>query len=266
VSRLQETFSRLKEEGRGAYIPYVCIGDPDMESSLNLVRALEESGADVFEFGIPFSDPIADGPVIQGAMARSLDGGTRTKDVLRFIRSLREGGMDRPIVIMTYYNPVLQYGEARFCRDLVAAGGDGLLVVDLPPEESALLDNLSRENGLDVIRLVAPTTPAGRMSKVLQGGTGYVYAVAVAGVTGGRKSMSQEAVGLLQELRERTELPIALGFGISSPEHVREAMRYGADAVVEGSNLVSIYSSGEHPLSLVRKHVREMVSMLPVKP
>lgn len=267
MSRLEQTFSKVKAEGRGAYIPYVCVGDPDMEFTKRLVLVMAECGADVFELGMPFSDPIADGPTIQGAMARSLAKGTKVRDVIRLIRSLRGEGMDRPIVVMTYLNPILQYGERSFCRDLAEAGGDGLLVVDLPPEESALLDESARENGLDIIRLVAPTTPESRLEMILRGASGYVYAVAVAGVTGSRESVSEGALKLLESVANRTDLPVALGFGISRPEHVRDVMGCGASGVVEGSNLVSLYMSkpSEEALPLIGVHVSRMVMMLPFR-
>ncbi|HIJ00291.1 MAG: tryptophan synthase alpha chain [Candidatus Methanomethylophilaceae archaeon] len=263
MSCIKEIFFQLKEECRGAYIPYICVGDPDMDFTLKLVRALAANGADIFEFGIPFSDPIADGRVIQGAMARSLLNRTGVVDVLGLIRSIKEEGIKQPAVVMSYLNPILQYGEERFCCDLAAAGADGILIVDQPPEESAELERYAEENGLDIIRLVAPTTSDERMKMILQKASGYVYAVAVAGVTGLRESVSVEAVELLRKLSELTELPVVLGFGISRPEHVRAAVENGAAGIIEGSNLISIYSSANNPIYAISRHVEEMVSMLP---
>lgn len=242
MSRLAETFQALRRSGSGAFIPYVCAGDPDKSFTLDMVKALSRAGADVIELGLPFSDPVADGPVIQKSMQRSLSGGFRTQDLIDMVSALRSDGMMKPIVVMTYYNPVLKFGVAPFCEVLAKAGADGILVVDLPPEESAELEAAAQDNGLDIIRLVAPSTSDSRLDFILSRSSGFVYVVSVSGTTGARDEVSKSACALLKRVVQRSPLPVALGFGISSPEHVRSALEAGASGVVVGSKLVSVYS------------------------
>jgi len=263
MSRIQEVFRAL--DGRTcAYIPYVCAGDPSCDFTVRLVRALCESGADLIELGLPFSDPIADGPTIQEAMMRSLSSGFRVNEVFEIVAKLRKDGIRQPIVLMTYSNPVLRMGVARFCERLASAGGDGILVVDLPLEESSELEDSARSNGLDVIRLVAPSTSEERLDEILAKSSGYVYAVSVSGVTGARDSMHQAGLELVRRASSRRAIPVALGFGISRPEHVLKAVSAGASGVIEGSALISMYSQLLHDedaaLSAVAEHVREMKS------
>ena len=242
MSRISGIFSSSQPERRGAYIPYVCAGDPNIEFSLGLVKALGKGGADILEIGLPFSDPIADGPAIQKAMQRSLSSGFKTGQIFDLISSIRNVGMSQPIVVMSYFNPILQAGTENFCNKLRDAGGDGLLIVDLPPEESGEIDSHAKKCGLDVIRLVAPSTDDVRLDYILQKSSGFVYAVSSSGVTGVRNMLPSSAIRLLQRIGSRSRLPAALGFGISQPEHMRAAVNAGAAAVVEGSKLVSIYS------------------------
>ena len=243
MSRISETFKSLAAKRSGAYIPYVCAGDPDPEFTSEMVRRLCSSGADILELGLPFSDPIADGPTVQGAMSRSLSAGFKVRDVFDLLSSLRSSGTDQPVVLMTYYNPVLRIGVESFCRQLAKAGGDAVLVVDLPLEESADLDEAAEKNGLDVIRLIAPTTTDLRMDLLLSRASGFAYVVSVAGVTGARDNLPEQAVPLLMRATAKSKLPVVLGFGISRPSHVREALSAGASGVVEGSGLISVYSS-----------------------
>ncbi len=216
------------------------------------------------ELGVPFSDPIADGPTIQEAMMRSLSSGFRVGAVFDIVRTLREDGIRQPIVLMTYSNPVMKMGPGTFCEKLASAGGDGILVVDLPLEESGELDGVARANGLDVIRLVAPSTSDERLEEILAESSGYVYAVSVSGVTGARDSMHETGLELVRRASSRKRVPVALGFGISKPEHVRKAVSAGASGVIEGSALISAYSKLLHDedaaLSAVAEHVREMKS------
>jgi tryptophan synthase alpha chain len=263
MSRIREVFQSL-DGVSCAYIPYVCAGDPSSDFTVRLVRALCESGADLVELGLPFSDPIADGPTIQGAMMRSLNAGFRVNDIFRIISDLRRAGVDQPIVLMTYSNPVMRMGWDRFCEKLSSAGADGILVVDLPPEESAELEAASGKNSLDVIRLVAPSTSEERLDEILARSTGYVYAVSVSGVTGARSSVNEAGLGLVMRAASRKVIPVALGFGVSRPEHVRMAVSAGASGVIEGSALISAYSQllpdEDAALSRVAEHVREMKS------
>jgi tryptophan synthase alpha chain len=262
MSRISERFEALRREGSGAFIPYVCAGDPDFDFTLRQIERLAKAGADIFEIGLPFSDPVADGPVIQGAMNRSLSSGFRTKDVFDLISSSRMRGVDRPMIVMTYYNPVLRFGVASFCERLAEAGGDGLLVVDLPPEESKELDDAAKVHGLDIVRLVAPSTVDSRLDFILSKASGFVYAVSVAGTTGARVQLPTFAEKLLSRITSRSRLPVVLGFGVSSPDHVRAAISMGASGVVEGSKLISTYSDhlGERDkaLGLIERHAREM--------
>lgn len=242
MSRLEETFRSLARQDSGAFIPYVCAGDPDEEYTVELVRMLVNAGADIVELGLPFSDPVADGPVIQKAMCRSLSGGFRVSGIFRTISTLRSQGISVPVVVMTYYNPVLRFGVRPFCSALSEAGADGILVVDLPPEESDELDEAAYANRLDVIRLVAPSTPDSRLDLIISKSSGFVYAVSVPGTTGAREVLPPTAHQLLHRIVPRCPLPVALGFGISEPRHVRSALAAGAWGVVVGSKLVSIYS------------------------
>jgi len=255
-------FARLKEKGECAYVPYVCAGDPSVGFSVELAKALFAGGADMIELGVPFSDPTADGPVIQEAMLRSLANGFKTEKLFEIMASLRKGGHAQPIVVMTYFNPVLQYGIEDFLKKMTSNRGDGLLIVDLPPEESSEIEGIARANKVDIIRLAAPSTSDGRLKTILPGATGFVYAVAVAGTTGARSELAGGALDLVGRVRKASNLPVALGFGISQPEHVAAAVAAGASAVVEGSKIVTLYSQspGEAGLKAVREHVRVMKS------
>lgn len=237
----------MKRSGSGAFIPYVCAGDPDNAFTVDLVKALSRAGADIVELGLPFSDPVADGPVIQRSMQRSLSNGFRTRDLIDTISTLRSQGMTRPIVVMTYYNPVLKFGVRPFCSALAEAGADGILVVDLPPEESEELDAAAVDHGLSVIRLVAPSTSDSRMDLIMSRASGFVYVVSVSGTTGVRDVLLESTESLLKRVVDRSTLPVALGFGISSPEHVRSALEAGASGVVVGSKLLSVVSDGPLP-------------------
>lgn len=263
MSRIREVFRSL-DGGDCAYIPYVCAGDPSPEFTVRLVRTLCDAGADLLELGLPFSDPIADGPTIQGAMMRSLSAGFRVDDIFKIITEVRSGGIRQPIILMTYSNPVLKMGWGRFCERLSSAGADGILVVDLPPEESSELETAAGRCGLDVIRLVAPSTSEERLDEILSKSSGYVYAVSVSGVTGARDSLNTQGLELVRRAASRKVLPVALGFGVSRPEHVRMAISAGASGIVEGSALISTYEKhlddAERALATVAEHVRDMKS------
>lgn len=241
MSRISGTFRALGDRGEGAYIPYVCAGDPNREFTLQAVRTLCASGADIIELGLPFSDPIADGPVIQGSMQRSLAAGFRTEHLFDLISEVRADGVSQPIVVMSYMNPIYRYGVPRFIRKLAGCGGDGLLVVDVPLEESDAIDEAAAENSVDVVRLVAPSTGDERVGDILAKSSGFVYVVSVSGTTGTRDSVHEDALELVRRVSKRSEVPVALGFGVSKPEHVSAAVEAGASGVVEGSKLISLY-------------------------
>jgi len=262
LSRIEAKFKTLARAGSTAFIPYVCAGDPDKAFTVELVETLLRAGADIVELGLPFSDPVADGPVIQRSMQRSLSGGFRTKDILETISTLRSRGATQPIVVMTYYNPILKFGVGSFCSRLADVGADGILVVDLPLEESEELEEVTHKHGLDIIRLVAPSTSDSRIDLILSRSSGFVYAVSVAGTTGARDVLPQSAEQLLKRLVHRSSLPVALGFGISSPQQVHSAIEAGASGVVIGSKLISLYSDGsssrEVALAKVQHFAEEM--------
>jgi tryptophan synthase alpha chain len=264
MSAIEDTFRRLSDNRSGGYIPYLCAGDPDCQFTIELARRMCRAGADILELGIPFSDPVADGPVIQEAMLRSLSAGFRVHDIFEILSTLRGEGFKQPVVVMSYFNPILKFGIARFLKHLAEAGGDGILVVDLPMEESAELDLEARALGLDVIRLVAPNTRDERIDTILAKTSGFAYLVSVAGVTGARELLADSTGDLVRRVTSRSSAPVALGFGISRPEHVRMAISAGAAAVVEGSGLVSTYAGllndRGNALDQVERHAREMKS------
>ena len=269
MSSIERLFSRLTENGQAAYIPYVCAGDPNRDFTLQLIGKLAEAGADIIELGLPFSDPIADGSAIQRAMCRSLSAGLRVAHVFEIIEDVRKLGIDCPIVLMSYLNPILRFGAEEFCRRLVGSGGDGLLVVDMPIEESESLCAVAKNLGLDLIQLIAPSSDDERIKRILSCATGFVYLVSVAGTTGAREKLSESALAMVRSISPISRLPLVLGFGISSPQHVREAVLAGASGIVEGSKLISIYEEdGMDPnrsLEKIATHVREMKSAIPFK-
>lgn len=259
MSAIDDTFAELRQKGEGAYVPYVCSGDPDLDFTLKMIRVLDASGADIIELGLPFSDPIADGPVIQEAMKRSLKGGFKISLVFDLITRIRAIGIETPLVVMSYYNPLYRFGVLGFCEEIAERGANALLVVDVPPEESRGLREGTGRNDLDLIRLITPTTPADRVDFLLSEASGFAYLVSVAGTTGHRSILSPSAESLIRRVAERTPLPICLGFGISEPGHVRRAIKAGASGVVEGSKIISLYSHTSS-LAAVKEHATLMKS------
>ncbi len=238
MSRIQTRFEALAAEGRAGFVSFVMAGDPDYDSSLALLKALPGAGVDVLEIGMPFTDPMADGPTIQAAGLRALKGGQTLAKTLEMVRSLRAENAETPVVLMGYYNPIYSYGVARFLEDAKAAGVDGLIVVDLPPEEDAELCLPARAAGLDFIRLATPTTDEKRLPKVAQNASGFLYYVSIAGVTGAAVPKAAEVKAAVKRLREGVGLPVAVGFGVRTPE-TAAAIAKAADAVVVGSAIVS---------------------------
>lgn len=237
MSRLQSRFAALKQENRAALVTFVTAGDPDYATSLEILKGLPEAGADVIELGMPFTDPMADGPAIQLANIRALGNGQNMQKTLQMVREFRAGNQDTPLVLMGYYNPIFCYGVARFIKDAKEAGVDGLIVVDLPPEHNDELCDPAQAAGIDFIRLTTPTTDDARLPTVLNGSSGFVYYVSVAGVTGaGAASMDQVEEAVVR-LRRHTDLPLCIGFGIRTPEHAAEVAKR-ADGAVVGSALI----------------------------
>lgn len=237
MSRIAGTFARLVREGEQALIPFITAGDPDLKTTRDLLVELARAGASLIELGVPFTDPVADGPVIQRASMRALRNGISVANVLDVIREARRE-TDIPIVLFSYYNPLLQFGVGRLSEEARRAGADGVLVTDLPPEEAGDFATTLAKNNLDCIFLVAPTSTDERLRMIAQSARGLIYAVSRAGVTGARAEVSLEAEKLVGRVREVTDLPIAVGFGISTHAQVREIWRY-ADAAVVGSAVVA---------------------------
>ena len=236
--RIDRRFAELKREGRAGLVTFITAGDPDYATSLKLLKALPQAGADLIELGMPFSDPMADGPAIQASSQRALAAGQTMVKTLGMVKSFREKDETTPIVLMGYYNPIYIYGVDRFLKDAVAAGVDGLIVVDMPPEEDAELRPPASEAGLNFIRLATPTTDAKRMPTVLANSSGFVYYVSIAGITGTAAPDVAKVGAHIARIKAQTDLPIAVGFGVRTKEQVTSLART-ADAVVVGSALVS---------------------------
>lgn len=238
MTRIDDIFHRTQEENEKALVGFVTAGDPDMSRSMDVVRTMIQNGVDILELGIPFSDPTADGPVIQRASARALRSGACLEKILDMTAALRTE-TDIPIILFSYYNPILSYGRRKFYDDAIEAGADGVLLVDLPPEESAELTARFSGNDLSLIRLVAPTTPTDRMSSVASGASGFIYMISKTGVTGSAGLQPLRIEEQVASLRSVTSLPICVGFGISTPDQVR-AVAPAADGVVVGSAFVKV--------------------------
>ena len=237
TSRIAQRFAQLQSEGRMAVMPFLMAGDPDLATTRSVLVQLQREGADIVELGIPYSDPLADGPVIQAAAARALSAGTSPAGVLEMLSSLK-GELTVPVILFTYSNPLLNIGMERFCEQAAQAGAAGLVVPDLPLEEAERLSPLAERQGLDLVLLVAPTTPADRMVRIGQRSRGFTYLVSVTGVTGERAQMENRVEGLVKELKQSSAAPVAVGFGISGADQVRQVRSWGADGAIVGSALV----------------------------
>jgi tryptophan synthase alpha chain len=238
MSRIADTFARLRAEGRIALMPFLTVGFPERESTLELVPALEAAGAALFELGMPFSDPLADGATIQRATEQALRHGVNLAYCLETVAALRERGVQAPLLLMGYYNPLLRYGVEKACAALAAAGGDGWIVPDVPPEEAADLQQAAQAQRLDLIMFVAPTTPEERIASIVARASGFIYCVALTGTTGARQELSTSLGDLLRKVRQYTDLPLVVGFGISKPEHVVQVSAI-ADGAIVGSALIA---------------------------
>ena len=237
MNRLQTRFAALAKEGRAGFIPYVMAGDPDLKTTAALLERLPGAGADVIELGFPFTDPMADGPTIQSAAERSLENGTKLDDVLGLVRDFRKADADTPVILMGYANPPYIRGFEKFAADMAAAGADGVILVDLPPEEDEELRAAFDRHDLSLIRLATPTTDDARLPRVVEGTKGFVYYVSVAGVTGAGRGERGAIETAVSRLKEASGLPVAVGFGVKTPETAAEIAR-SADAVVVGSAIV----------------------------
>ncbi|MFC0217457.1 tryptophan synthase subunit alpha [Pseudochelatococcus lubricantis] len=242
MSRIDRRFAALRAEGRAALVTYITAGDPDFDTSLAALRSLPEAGADVIELGMPFTDPMADGPAIQLAAQRALKGGQTLARTLALVRAFREGDADTPIILMGYYNPIYIYGVDRFLADAKEAGVDGFIVVDLPPEEDEELCLPALRAGLAFIRLATPTTDDARLPTVLANTRGFVYYVSITGVTGTAVPDFEAVAAQVARIKRHTDLPVAVGFGVRSGAHAAAIAR-GADGVVVGSAIVGALAS-----------------------
>lgn len=236
---IQQRFSQLQQQGRCALMPFLMAGDPDLSSTRSSLLALQAAGADMIELGIPYSDPLADGPVIQAAASRALSSATTPGRVLEMLTGLK-GELQIPVILFTYSNPLLNRGMEAFCRDAAAAGAAGLVVPDLPLEEAEKLSAIAAEQALDLVLLVAPTTPADRMQRIAAASRGFTYLVSVTGVTGVRTNLESRVAGLVQQLKGMGPTPVAVGFGISGPQQARQVRDWGADGAIVGSALVKV--------------------------
>lgn len=240
--RLNETFNRLRAQGATGLIPYVTVGFPDIESTLELVPALVEAGADIVELGVPFSDPLADGATIQQASFHALGQGVTLQRCLEVCATLRRRGVEVPLVFMGYYNPILSMGLDAFAKRAAEAGLDGTIVPDLPPEECLPLQEACRARGVHLIPLLAPTSTDERIGKACESASGFIYVVSVTGVTGARESVPTDLSSTMRRVRAHTRVPVAVGFGLSRREHIREVGKV-ADAAVVGSALVNVIAA-----------------------
>ena len=244
MTRIDAKFAALKDEGKKAFVAYIMAGDPDFDRSLEVMRGLPGAGVDVIELGLPFTDPMADGPTIQLAGQRALDAGMTLKKTLDLARAFREGDDETPIVLMGYYNPIYSHGVDAFIRDALDAGIDGLIVVDLPPEEDAELCLPALDAGLDFIRLATPTTDDRRLPAVMKNTSGFVYYVSITGITGAAEAEAGDVGPEVARLKRATDLPIVVGFGIKTPERARD-IAWIADGAVVGSAIVERIGRGD---------------------
>ena len=265
VARLDARFAQLKREGRAGFVAYVMAGDPDVETSRAILEGLPAAGADLLELGFPFSDPMADGPPVQRAALRALAAGTTLAGTLELVRRFRANDAETPIVLMGYLNPILSLGTGQFARDAIAAGVDGVILVDCPPEEAEPVLAAFHPLGLALVRLATPTTDEARLPAVVRRTTGFVYYVSVAGVTGGKAADAAAIAPAVERVRRASGLPVAVGFGIRTPEQARAVARV-ADAAVVGSALVDAvgdavtgaYAQNRDPVAKVLETARAL--------
>lgn len=259
ANRIDTTFAQLRESSTTAFVAYVCGGDPNFDRSLEILQALADSGADIIELGVPFSDPMADGIVNQMAADRALKAGMSTPRILDLIRAFRETH-ETPLVLFTYLNPIYAYGYEKFHSDAAAAGADGILLLDLPPSEAATNTDFSKDEGLHHINLIAPTTPDDRQATLAKSSQGFIYALSRTGVTGGHSAPSETIGELVASIKAHTETPICVGFGISNPEHAAMVAKK-ADGVIVGSAIVKTIELNADSPEVVSK-LRDFVTPL----
>jgi len=259
MSRISKVLEELKQKNEKALIPFITAGDPDSATTDDLLKCLVENGADIIELGVPFSDPMADGPTIQAASQRALSKNFSMQNIFAHVRKVRTYS-ETPVILFGYYNPFLKYGIEKLCHDAKSAGVDAFLIVDLPPEEASAINEAAKLNGLDMIFLLAPTSTDERLQLVSEKASGFIYFVSVTGVTGTRDKLDTDLSGYLDRIRKFSDLPIGVGFGISRPEHVREVIRY-SDAVIVGSAIINKIEqniSNPEMINIVGAFIREL--------
>jgi tryptophan synthase alpha chain len=254
MNRINEAFKH-----KPIFMPYFPLGYPDLDTSIDVIEAMAKNGADLMEVGLSFSDPLADGPVIQRATQIALEKGITVKKSLEAVKELRQRDVDIPLILMGYYNPMLAYGLEEFVRDAVGVGADGFIIPDLPPEEATEFETLANSHPL--IRMLAPTTPSERMEMVARDAKGFVYLVSVTGVTGARTSLSNELGNLIERVREHTSAPVCVGFGIGTPEQAKEVGAL-ADGVIVGSACVKMIGNSEKPIEAAKQLAAEFSEAL----
>lgn len=258
MSRIAEKFAALAQRGEKALITFITAGDPDLATTEKLIPLMERAGADIIELGVPFSDPMADGPTIQLASERALAAGTTVAKILAMVKSVRHHSQV-PLLLMGYYNPIFVYGPEKFLADAAAAGVDGVLLVDLPPEEASAFKSMADRNGVNVIFLLTPTSDKARLDKVARFGSGFIYYVSVTGVTGARQSVASSVIDAVGEIKSKVRLPLAVGFGIADPEQAGRVARV-ADGVVVGSAIVKLFET--HSGKALEESVTDFVASL----
>lgn len=256
MTRIEKTFKPLKKQNKKAFIPYIMAGDPSLEDTKRFVSELEDAGADIIELGVPFTDPLADGPTIQRAHERALNQGVTLRKVLALVEEIREMA-EIPIVLMTYYNPVFKYGISAFIKEAVRVGVDGVIIPDLIPDEAGDFINIAREHKLDTIFLLAPTSTTDRIKKVVRASTGFIYYVSITGITGAKLLTDDLMRNTLRLIQENTNKPIAVGFGISNPDEAAEVSKL-ADGVIVGSAIVRLIAEGKDIKGFI-KSIRDAI-------
>ena len=262
ANRIDKKFNQLKNEKRDGFIPFIVAGDPNLATTKDLIFLLAESGASVIELGVPFSDPVADGETIQASAERALRNGIGVKDVLETVAEVRIAGCETPIILFSYFNPILQFGLEKFAVEAKQSGADGILITDLIAEEAEDFRQILAEKDLALIMLAAPTSSDERLKRICDKASGFVYAVSRAGVTGARSDLSSDAETLVERLRKYTDLPIAVGFGISTAVQMKEVCRY-ADAAVIGSAIVKEIERSREPSDVIENVSVFLESLLP---
>ncbi|MDH5723453.1 MAG: tryptophan synthase subunit alpha [Alphaproteobacteria bacterium] len=264
MSRIEQKFAALRKEGRAALITFIMSGDPDLETSFEVLKSLPENGADIIEIGMPFTDPAADGVTIQKAGLRALKAGMTLRHTLEMVTKFRKTDTKTPIILMGYANPLFAFGMEKFAKAANKAGVDGLIIVDLPPEEDCILRDHAKDNNLDIIRLITPTTDERRLPKVLEGASGFLYYVSITGVTGAAKPDPNALKPHITQIKSQTDLPVVIGFGIKTPDDAK-TMSGLADGIVVGSSIVekiALLQEDKSKLGLVGDFVKSLSSAL----